>query len=316
MSAANGALQLAAIQHVSSCPVCSSKRLRERFEVAHYENDLLYAWAQNVDYARAPIVECGECGFAFKGTQPTEEFLRRHYAQTSAEYQTRQAEDDAAYRTDYERARRLLTQRFPQGGRILDVGCGRGFFLQSLGKEWERHGVEPSQSAADYAARENGIPVHAGSLFSVKLPDAFFDVVTLFDVMEHLAEPAKIVAEVRRVLKPGGSLLIGTGNCGSLAARLAGAQWVYLAIPDHVSFFSEASLRRVLAAAGFKEILFHSLHHGQMSLAAASGWLRAVVRHRTISLLGSGITRLPIFRHKAGQLPVPYFRDHFICLAR
>jgi SAM-dependent methyltransferase len=313
---ANGALQLAAIQRVSSCPACGGKRLRERFEVAHYEDDPLYAWAQNVDYAHAPIVECGDCNFIFKGKQPSEEFLRRHYAQTSAEYQERQAEDDATYRTDYGLARRLLAQRFPQGGRILDVGCGRGFFLKSLGKEWERHGVEPSRSAAEYAARENGIPVHAGNLVAMKLPAGFFDVATLFDVMEHLAQPAKLVAEVRRVLKPGGSLLAGTGNFGSVTARLAGRQWAYLAIPDHVSFFSEASLRGVLSRAGFSEILFHSLHHGQMSVAAASGWLRAVARHRLIELFGQGITRLPTFRHKAGELPVPYFRDHFICLAR
>jgi 2-polyprenyl-3-methyl-5-hydroxy-6-metoxy-1,4-benzoquinol methylase len=314
--AANGALQLAAIQDVSSCPACGGKRLRERFEVAHYEGDPLYRWAENVGYRRAPIVECGDCAFVFKGKQPSEEFLRRHYSQTSAEYQERQAEDDAAYRTDYELARRLLAQRYPQGGHILDVGCGRGFFLRSLGRRWERHGVEPSQSAAEFAARENGIPVHAGSLLAMKFPAEFFDVVTLFDVLEHLAEPARIVAEVRRLLKPGSSLLIGTGNVGSFAARLAGRQWAYLAIPDHVSFFSKASLRNTLVKAGFSEVVFHTLHHGQMSFGVASGWLRAVLRHRLIEMFGMEITRLPVFRHKDATLPVPYFRDHFICVAR
>jgi SAM-dependent methyltransferase len=289
--------------------------LRTRFEVRHVEDDPLFAWTREAEYTRAPVALCRACGFVFKSMQPAAELLERHYAESGADYQQRLAEDDPAFRADYRHARGFLAEKFPQGGSILDVGCSRGFFLHSLGNGWQLHGVELSRSAAEYAAQQHGIQVHAGSLFTASFADGFFDAVTVFDVMEHLPEPAKLLAEVRRILKPAGWLVIGTGNCDSLAARLAGSQWAYFAIPDHLSFFGKNSLRRTLAAAGFSRLEFRNLHHGSSGNAEWKGWLRAVIRHRAISIFGTGITRLPVFHSRAGQLPVPYFWDHILCLA-
>lgn len=312
MTSSAGTLEAPIIRAVAACPLCGGARLRRCFEIDHFESDPLYAWAEQAGYTRVPIVECRDCGFAFKGKQPAQELLERHYAETGREYQDRLAEDDPAFRSDYRLARQFLRQRFPQGGRALDVGCGRGFFLKSLATGWELYGVEPSRNAADYAARQHGITAHAGDLLSAGFAAESFDVVSLFDVVEHLSQPARVFTEVRRIMKPGGWLVAGTGNWGALTARLAGRQWAYLAIPDHLSFFSQTSLRRALVSAGFSRILFRNLHHGRLSMDVTSGWLRAVIRHRAISLFGPGITRLPLFRSKSKQLPVPYLWDHLL----
>jgi len=304
-----------AIIRIRACPCCESEQLRARYEVRHVEDDPLFAWARQVDYSCAPILHCRNCGFVFKGTQPAPELLERHYAESGSDYQQRLAEDDPAFRSDYRHARLFLQEKFPKGGSILDVGCSRGFFLQSLGEGWQLYGVEPSRSAADYAAQQHGIRVHVGGLLSASFADNLFDAVTLFDVVEHLPEPTRLLVEARRVLKPGGWLVIGTGNCEALAARLAGSQWAYMAIPDHLSFFGRRSLRRALVSAGFSRVLFRGLHHGSLGYPVWTGWLRAVIRYRAIGLFGPGITRLPVFRSKAGQLPVPYFWDHFLSMA-
>jgi SAM-dependent methyltransferase len=305
----------AAILRIRACPCCSSEQLRTRFEVRHIMDDPLFAWAQRAEYARASIQRCRECGFVFKGEQPGPGLLEGHYAESGEDYQQRLAEDEPEFRSDYRHARRFLRERFPEGGSVLDVGCSRGFFLRSLGKAWQLYGVEPSRSAADYAARQHGIRVHAGSLFSAAYAGSSFDAVTVFDVVEHLPDPPRLLAEVRRILKPGGWLVIGTGNCDAVTARLAGSKWAYLAIPDHLSFFGQRSLRRALVAAGFSRVLLRGLHHGEMSHPVWTGWLRAVIRHRAITMFGPGITRLPVFRSKTGPLPVPYFWDHILCLA-
>lgn len=303
------------IRSIPACPVCGGDQLRPRFEVRHIEDDPLFAWARQAGYAGASVVECSACGFAFKSRQPLPEFLARHYAATGVEYQSRLAEDDPAAREDFAVARQFLQKKFPGGARILDVGCGRGFFLKSLGTGWALCGIEPSRSAAEFAQRQNGIRTLRGDLFSGAFETHCFDAVTMFDVVEHLAHPQEVLAEARRILKPGGWLIVGTGNWGALTARLGGRQWAYLAIPDHLSFFSPASLQRALRAAGFSRVLFRSLHHGPRNWRVASGWLRAVVRYRSISMFGPGITRLPLFRSKSEQLPVPYFWDHLLALA-
>jgi len=307
--------EAAGIRSIAACPVCVCARLRRCFEVRHIVDDPLFAWARHAGYSCAEIVECSDCGFAFKGRQPEPELLAQHYAETGEDYQSRLAEDDPAARGDFAGARRFLWKQLPRGGRVLDVGCGRGFFLKSLGAGWELCGVEPSASAAEFAKRQHGVQAHCGDFFSAGCGPGSFDAVTMLDVVEHLTQPAPMFAEARRILKPGGWLVVGTGNWGALTARLAGKQWAYLAIPDHLSFFSVSSLGRALAVAGFSRVSFQRLHHGPRSWEVTSGWMRAVLRHRAISRFGPGVTRLPLFRSKGEELPVPYFWDHLLSFA-
>jgi len=125
-------------------------------------------------------------------------------------------------------------------GRILDVGCGLGHLLSGVSAEWERHGVEISEYAAERAAAHGAIV--NGDLQSACYPDHWFDVVTLYHVIEHMEDPVAELREIRRVLKPGGWLIAGTPNFDSACARRYGDRFRMLHDKTHISLFSAESL--------------------------------------------------------------------------
>jgi 2-polyprenyl-3-methyl-5-hydroxy-6-metoxy-1,4-benzoquinol methylase len=138
---------------------------------------------------------------------------------------------------------------------LLDVGCSSGTFLESAGRFGVRaQGVEPAAQAAA-SARAAGFEVFTGTLDEARFPAHRFDAITLFEVIEHLASPLALVRECWRILKPGGIILIGTGNSASWTARWMGAHWDYLSIArhgGHVSFFSTVSMRILAKRCGFR----------------------------------------------------------------
>ena len=135
-------------------------------------------------------------------------------------------------------------------GRILDVGCGLGFFLSSLSDKWEKHGVEISKFATEEAKRWGH--VYCGDLTDAGYPDEFFDIVMMHHVIEHIEQPERLITDVSRVLKVGGKLILGTPDFDSGAARRFGDNYRLLCDATHVSLFSSDSMHRFLRDYGFK----------------------------------------------------------------
>jgi 2-polyprenyl-3-methyl-5-hydroxy-6-metoxy-1,4-benzoquinol methylase len=139
--------------------------------------------------------------------------------------------------------------------RALDVGCSRGNFLAAgarLGFQME--GVEPAATVAA-AARAAGHTVHIGLLDQIALPSGSFDAITLFEVVEHLKDPLPLLRECRRVLKPGGVLVVSTGNTASWSVAAMRERWDYFHIAKdggHISFFNPRSIALLAARAGFR----------------------------------------------------------------
>lgn len=134
-------------------------------------------------------------------------------------------------------------------GRILDVGCGLGFFLSGLREGWDRHGVEVSRFAAEHARTWGDI--FAGTLEEAAYPAARFDAVVFHHVIEHIDEPLRTLREIRRVLRPGGWLVLGTPDFDSGCARRFGESYRLLHDPTHVSLFTCESMHRLLRDEGF-----------------------------------------------------------------
>ena len=134
-------------------------------------------------------------------------------------------------------------------GRILDIGCGMGFFLSAVDGRWEKHGVEISNYASQFA-REWGT-VHTGTLESAHYPDGFFDAIVMYHLIEHLPDPVAAIREIRRILKGGGALILGTPDFDSACARRFGANYRLLHDPTHVSLFTNRSMHALLADYGF-----------------------------------------------------------------
>ena len=135
----------------------------------------------------------------------------------------------------------------------MDVGCGRGFLLKAFqSRGWEVFGTELSDQAAAYASQVLHLSVRAGTLEELNLPADHFDAVVMWHVLEHLADPRPTLAEVNRVLKPGGVFLVGVPNFGGWEARLCRDKWFHLDVPRHLTHFTCETLGSALEATGFR----------------------------------------------------------------
>ena len=147
----------------------------------------------------------------------------------------------------FRKFRQKRIERFILKGRILDIGCGRGEFL-SLMKErgWEAIGLELNEETAWNARKVFGLEIRTGSLMDAQFEDNFFDVITLWHVLEHLPDPVQTIEECRRILKPGGLFVIAFPHFDSLQARISGKYWFHLDLPYHLFHFTDKNLESFL----------------------------------------------------------------------
>jgi SAM-dependent methyltransferase len=129
-------------------------------------------------------------------------------------------------------------------GRLLDIGCGLGFLLSGVNAGWLKMGVEISSFATKHARKWGQI--FEGDLECARFPNDHFDLVVMHHVIEHIENPTKIIKEVYRILKCGGSLIVGTPDFDSGCARRFGANYRLLHDQTHISLFSSDSMHRFL----------------------------------------------------------------------
>lgn len=155
-------------------------------------------------------------------------------------------------------------------GRLLDMGCGEGSFLATAkSRGWEVSGAEVSEVAAQRAKAKVGEDHIFQTLEAAQYPDHFFDVVTLWDVIEHLPDPVRTLRRLCRVLRPGGHIIISTPNANSLLHRAA--HWTHrctlnrwtlpirlIYLPEHLYYFDPKTLMDALSRAGFARVEFGS----------------------------------------------------------
>lgn len=200
------------------------------------------------------IVRCGTCSLVYTNEVPSRRELDDIYASgffdVGAKYAAAGPSSPGLLNAR-DRVRRLLA--LPEVGVAswLDVGCATGDFLVAArASVREVRGVELSPYAADIA-RARGLDVVAGDFLEVAIGGGAFDVVTMWDYLEHVPDPVATLAKAHRVLKPGGYLVISTGDVESAAAKILGRFWHLLIPPKHLYFFSPATLSRVLVQQGF-----------------------------------------------------------------
>ena len=151
-------------------------------------------------------------------------------------------------------ARRLkVIEKHGKKGKLLDIGCAVGFFLETAKQSgWRAQGLELSAFACEYA-KKRGNSVLNKTLKEASFKSSSFDAVTLFDVIEHLPDPKSELSEVHRVLKTGGIFSITTPDIGSLVARMLGKNWEEVRrVREHIYFFSRETLTMMLESIGFE----------------------------------------------------------------
>lgn len=273
-------------------------------------------FAQPADYllerpdVTARLVRCVRCGLVYQSPRPTLEEIGVHYPASYDSYGDYRVETPngllrMAFDYGMRKRTRYVTRSVP-GGRLLDVGCAAGVFLVSMRElgGWEVEGVELNAGAAGHARATYGLTVHTGTLEEAHLPDAHFDVVTLFDVLEHLHSPIAALREVHRILRPGGILVLRLPNLDSWDARLFGDAWAGLDAPRHLYIYSPRTLAATLKQAGFAvegwdtSIGAYPVFALSTRFAMEQRRFAPAIRRRVLGLLNHPVTRLataPVF---------------------
>lgn len=208
-------------------------------------------------------------------------------------------ENNPKYERFYKRLEQLVS-RHVSGRTILDVGCGEGSFLSTISDEWSKQGLEPSASGASLARKRN-LDVARATLDTS--PKQYrVDLISALDVIEHVIDPHHFVESFKRHLRPGGVVLLLTGDADSYAARIAGPQWSYLRWCGHISVFSRFGLRELVESHGFEVLAWTRCEHP--SSPGAVAWWRVHLLEPARRLLG---------RKRSWY---PFWRDHQMLVAR
>src|SRR6185369_1708073 len=195
------------------------------------------------------------CDIGFSDPQPDDEELSTIYDENYFAAFGFTSDQSSAYREMRQSGcRRILELVKGAGGpgSVLDVGSGLGDFLLVAAQQgWQVTGVDPNQFAVSHANRLLPGKTRLGTLSEVNLPPESFDLVVCLDVIEHVRNPCVTLAEIRRVVKPRGMLLITTIDWRSWLAVVSRSRWTHIH-RDHLWYFTKKSLQQIVGRAGFE----------------------------------------------------------------
>lgn len=256
---AASAAALADAAPVTHCQLCGSSERETRFRDDPFEVvacricELVYVTPRLQGQALLDVY--GE-GY-WKSDNPKE----RGYADYAREAEL--------YLRTFEKRMALVSRWLPERARILDVGCAAGYFLRTAQRHGhDVHGVELSPAIAHEAVKALGADrVHVGTLDSaaaaMDYQPASFDLVTMWDVVEHIPEPQPVLRRIRELVKPDGHLLLETQNVASRWARLLGRRWHHYKHAEHLYHFSPVTIRRLLGDCGFRTVEVGAAYAGK-----------------------------------------------------
>ena len=239
--------------HVA-CAVCGADDARVRWQTPLDDPEQTPLEAvfrcTNTSYGHfGRIVECRRCGLLYRDPQE-QDLLSAYTAAVDEDY----FDEWPARRSTFQGSLRQLHRYAQPPGDLLDVGCSTGFFLRVAAEAgWNAVGLEPSRWAVE-RARAEGLEVHEGVLGDSPLEGRRFDVVTLWDVLEHVREPQEMLQAAWGALRPGGVLGLTTMDVGSLVARLLGSRWPHL-MRMHLWYFRRRHVAAILREVGYEQIV-------------------------------------------------------------
>ncbi|HUP58555.1 MAG TPA: class I SAM-dependent methyltransferase [Bdellovibrionota bacterium] len=251
------------VERLEACPACGSSDSRRAFEKLG-----------------TAYQDCAGCGARFANPRPTRAAMLARVESWGGRY----ADDPATLAAKVaSRAGQVeLVRRFRKRGRLIDLGTGDGAFVKAARDAgFEAVGYEKSAAACEFARRAYGVEVVQGDLNADRFAEGKFDVVTLWDVIEHLHDPGKVIGVARELLAPGGLLVVFTPNPRGVSARLFGSGWWAFGPKDHICLFSRQALRALFARAGLEPLAIEArglieLHdgspHGLGSRALGKLW--------------------------------------------
>jgi SAM-dependent methyltransferase len=265
------------------CTACSSNETEFLFEKSGFR-----------------VFRCVQCGVGFYSGTPGATERRALYSRTYFTEGGAGYPDYVGDQTTHRRQARYYLRQFKRRGistgRLLDVGCATGFFLDEARLQgWDVYGYDISDYAVQHARDVLGLPVVCDDFVDAEVQEGSFDLVTLFNVFEHLPSPWALEEKLARVTRPGGHLAIETWDRSSLVARLLRGRWHQYAPPSVLFYHDRASLLQLFSSSRWRlvgygrSIKWISLEHGISVLrgAAKPGLRTRILTRIAQSPLGS-----------------------------
>ncbi|MEJ2208787.1 MAG: class I SAM-dependent methyltransferase [Anaerolineae bacterium] len=277
------------------CPLCGS---RDAVVVARHRDRMLGIEGEFT------MTRCAGCGLLYLNPQPGPEELARYYPESYEPYLA--GTEGASSRLkrlslEYGLAKRCrVVTRYKESGRLLEIGCANGLFLDAMRRrgDWDVQGVDISPHAVSSARERLGLDVFLGSLHEAQFAGGSFDVVVMWDVLEHVHDPAATLAEIRRILAPDGLLIFRLPQLDAWERRWFGPYWSGWDAPRHLTLFSRRTLGLMLARSRFRIEKMACISGGYLTFvlsvrfwarehlsARGQRWLRVVLESLPLRLL-------------------------------
>lgn len=241
------------------CSICGSTSFNEvypnRHEIINSAEEYKSMMSSS---SSAPLIDalarCAQCGH--RQTNPRlelEEVLKGYATAIDPNHVNQDKYREKTFVRTVSRLNSLAELRDSPRVRVLDIGCASGAFLNSVKRKysWEGVGLEPSVWMCNYGKKTYGLDLRPGYFSAELFPPSSFDLVTLWDVIEHISEPNQILCAVSKVLEKNGCLIINVPNSNSAAARILGRRWPFI-LAVHIHYFTSKSINQILENNGFE----------------------------------------------------------------
>jgi SAM-dependent methyltransferase len=288
------------------CPVCEATDCDVVYEPKVEINDpaRLYGAASGVRGAQR-LVHCRSCGLLYESPRYSHQIIVAGYA--ASQDAGHDSQRGMRVRSFVRALRQLRKQLPPPGSRILDIGTAGGAFLEAATQYgYDAYGMEPSRYLVEQG-RLRGLKVDQGTIDSHTFEPASFDLICLWDVLEHLTDPKAALREVARLLKPDGVVLVNYPDIGTLQAKVAGRRFWWL-LSVHVQHFDRRSIRDICERVGLEAFAFK--RYWQI---LEFGYLESMAGQLGVPLASRIARATPGFIRR---IPIPYYASQTTALAR
>ena len=252
------------------------------------------------------LVRCRQCGLQYVNPRLRSDLIFAGYS--DGEDQAYVSQLDARERT-FAAALDEIERAAGGPGKLLDIGTAAGAFVAAAqARGWDAEGCEPNRWLADWGMRRYGIRIQQGSIFDQPYEANSFDVVTLWDVIEHTPNPREMLDRVHALLKPHGTLVVNYPDIGSWIARVLGRRWLFLT-SVHLYYFDRRTMRRILEDTGFHLRVVRP-HWQRLELDYI------LFRGSVLSESLSRLSRAAVRTIRAGRIQVPYWLGQTFVIAQ
>ncbi|MFO7559257.1 MAG: class I SAM-dependent methyltransferase [Desulfobacterales bacterium] len=276
-------------QSTRNCPLCDTN------QISHY-------WAVNHLPKKKWIYWCSHCGYGWQHPMPAPEEINvniQNYPSTMLQ----NAEEKEA---GFQNRLKLLQKISPHRGNILDIGSGLGHFLKLAHDQgWTVSGVEPQKSAVKACYEQFGIQCHAGFVTDLVLQPESFDVITLWDVLEHVNNPIELLKKCVSLIRPGGIFAFAIPNASGFPARIFKGNWRYV-METHLSYFTLPFIQHALSENGLEILQMIHTIKAQSILQGFTAFLPWNVEIGKVIRIGceNDIENKPLFQRRTSRKPI------------